>query len=59
MCVHAHVVCASVCVCERELLRPERLFCFIECGVDDIPANMNDSDVEPLMLDTINTFTFG
>ena len=43
----------------RELLRPERLFCIIECGVNNIPTNMNDSDVEPLMLNKFNAFTFG
>ena len=41
------------------MLRSERLLCFIECGIDDIPKNMNDSDVEPLMLNKFNALTFG
>ena len=49
----------QVCVRESYILRPERFFCFIECGVNNIPTNMNDSDVEPLMLNIFNAFTFG
>ena len=58
--MHTFSVCVCVSVWERELYSDQRrLFCFIECGIDDIPTNINDSDVEPLMLNKFNAFKFG
>ena len=51
------LVCVSVCM--REPFRLERLFCIIECGVNNILTNMNDSDVELMILNKFNAFTFG